>query len=159
LSENQAWGREEILARADALAQQVSKVWPAPLPGITSEAEGFDWSRIQAGIDVIPAGRWTTYGELAELGGTGAVAVGRYVASLPPGANAYRVLSVRGAVSEDFAWADPNDTRDVHDVLAADGIEFDEAGRASEEQWMSAEELAALIEDPEEQAGEETGLG
>jgi alkylated DNA nucleotide flippase Atl1 len=159
LSENQAWGRDEILSRADILAEQVSKVWPAPIPGVTSEVEGFDWSRIEAAIEAIPAGRWTNYGDLAELGGTGAVAVGRHVASLPPGSNAYRVLSVHGSVSEDFAWADPNDTRNVHDVLEAEGIEFDEAGRASAAKWMSAEELAALIEEPEEQAGEETGLG
>src|SRR5204863_3447257 len=119
-----AWGRDEILARADVLAQQVAQVWPAPIAGVTSDSsESFDWSRIDAAIAAIPAGRWTTYGDLAELGGTAAVPVGVYIAQLPPGTNGYRVLTVDGSVSPGFDWGDPNDNRDVHDVLAAEGVE------------------------------------
>jgi alkylated DNA nucleotide flippase Atl1 len=158
LAENESWGRDQILARADVLAEQVAEVWPAPLPGITSESDGFDWSRIEAAIRAIPAGRWTSYGDLAEVGGTAAMPVGQHVAQMPAEANAYRVLSADGSVREEFAWTDPNDTRDVHEVLAAEGIEFDEAQRASDSQRMPAEELAGLVENPEDQAGEETGL-
>ncbi len=158
LAENESWGREQILARADVLAEQVAKVWPAPLPGITSESDGFDWGRVEAAISAIPAGRWTSYGDLAEVGGTAAMPVGQHVAQMPAEANAYRVLSADGSVREEFAWTDPEDTRDVHEVLAAEGIEFDEAQRASDAQRMPAEELAGLVESPEDQAGEETGL-
>jgi alkylated DNA nucleotide flippase Atl1 len=158
LAENESWGREQILARADVLAEQVAGVWPVPLPGITSESDGFDWSRVEAAIRAIPAGRWTSYGDLAEVGGTAAMPVGQHVAQMPAEANAYRVLSADGSAREEFAWTDPNDTRDVHEVLAAEGIEFDEAQRASDSQRMPAEELAGLVESPEDQAGEETGL-
>ena len=158
LAENDSWGRDQILARADVLAEQVATVWPAPLPGITSESDGFDWSRVEAAIRAIPAGRWTSYGDLAEVGGTAAMPVGQHVAQMPAEANAYRVLSADGSVREEFAWTDPGDTRDVREVLAAEGIEFDEAQRASDAQRMPAEELAGLVESPEDQAGEETGL-
>ena len=158
LAENEAWGRDEILARADALAEKVAQVWPAPLPGVTSETDGFDWSRVDAAVRAIPAGRWTSYGDLAELGGTAAMPVGQHVAQMPAEASAYRVLSADGSVREEFAWADPDDTRDVHEVLAGEGLEFDQDQRASGAQHMPPEELAGLVESPEDQAGEETGL-
>jgi alkylated DNA nucleotide flippase Atl1 len=158
LSENEVWGQEQILERADRLAEQVAKIWPAPIPGVTSESLGFDWGRIDAAVEAIPAGRWTTYGDLAELGGTAAVPVGNHVASVEGGGAAYRVLSSDGSVSPDFAWLNPNDERDVHDVLSAEGVDFGEDGRASSDQRISAEELSALIEEPDSQADEETGL-
>ena len=40
-------------------------------------------------------GRWTTYGELAQLGGTAAMPVGQHVANAPGLDNAYRVLGAR----------------------------------------------------------------
>ena len=102
LVENDAWGRDEILARAEVLAELAIAIWPAPIPGITSGADGFDWSRVDAAIAAIPAGRWTNYGALAELAGTSAQAVGNYVANHTEEANAYRVLSAYGAVSEEL---------------------------------------------------------
>ncbi|HYJ22483.1 MAG TPA: DUF262 domain-containing protein [Solirubrobacterales bacterium] len=155
LTDNSVWGREQILARAEALAVQVATIWPPPLPGIISEPDGnFDWSRIDMAIEAIPAGRWTTYGDLAEIGGTAAVPVGGHVTQLPPGTTAYRVLTSNGAVSNNFSWIDPNDKRDVHQVLAAEGIEFDSEGCATPEQRISAEALAGLIDQPEDEAAE-----
>jgi alkylated DNA nucleotide flippase Atl1 len=158
LAETEAWGRKEILARADHLADQIIQVWVAPIPGVTSEStDGYDWSRIDAAIDAIPVGQWTTYGDLAEFDGTAPVPVGVHVAGLPPGTNAYRVLTADGSVSTNFDWGDPEDDRDVEQVLAAEGIEFAD-GRAAADRRLTASELAALIEEPEEQLVEETGL-
>lgn len=158
LAESEVWGRDQILARAEVLADQIAEVWPAPIPGVVSDSTGgFDWSRIDASIAAIPPGRWTTYGDLAELGGTAAVPVGVYVAQLPPGTNAYRVLTSDGSVSRGFNWGDEGDTRDVHEVLTAEGIAFDD-GHAAAGQHLSVEELAALIEEPEEQIGDDTGF-
>jgi hypothetical protein len=69
------WGRDQILARADELADQAIKIWPSPIPGIAEPLAGFDWRRINAAIAAIPRGRWTTYGDLAQLGGTAAMPV------------------------------------------------------------------------------------
>jgi alkylated DNA nucleotide flippase Atl1 len=158
LAESEAWGEEQILTRAEALAETIAEVWPAPVEGPSSESAGFDWSRIDAAIAAIPPGRWTTYGDLAELGGTAAVPVGSYVSQLPSGTNAYRVLLADGAISEGFHWDDPNDTRDVREVLTGEGVAFHD-DRASQDQHLSAEQLAALIGEPEEQLDEDTGLG
>jgi alkylated DNA nucleotide flippase Atl1 len=93
--------------------------------GSEQSADGFDWSTIDAAIQAIPAGNWTTYGDLADLGDTAAQPVGNYCASTRAPANAYRVLTGGGQVSTYFRWTDPSDTRDVRAVLEAEGIIFD----------------------------------
>jgi alkylated DNA nucleotide flippase Atl1 len=156
LVDNDAWGQDEILARADALAEQAIAIWVAPLPGITSEgADRFNWSRIEEAIAAIPWGRWTTYGDLAELDGTAAQPVGNHVMAMADDSNAYRVLSAGGSVSSGFQWADPNDPRLVVEVLAGEGIAFDSDGRADPEKRISTEELIALIDTPEEEVLED----
>jgi alkylated DNA nucleotide flippase Atl1 len=148
LEDTQTWGEAEILARADALAAQAAQIWLAPIDGVPDEvSDGFDWSRVEEAIAAIPVGQWTTYGDLAEVGGTAAQAVGNFVTGLAAGTNAYRVLSADGSVSPSFRWADASDDRDVEEVLAAEGVEFED-GRASEAQQISAEELASIVEGP-----------
>jgi alkylated DNA nucleotide flippase Atl1 len=146
LPEQPVWGREQILARAQALAGRIITLWPGPLPGFGDVPRGFNWSRINAAIAAIPAGRWTTYGELAQLGGTAPVPVGQHVANSPTLTNAYRVLGANGMVRLNFRWSDPLDEREVAYVLAADGIVFDENGAASPAQRVTASELAEMTE-------------
>jgi len=146
LRDNDSWGREEILARADVLARQISKIWISPLAGIQdSSHQGFDWSRIESAIVAIPVGRWTTYSDLAELGGTAAQAVGNFVANKYTGPTAYRVLSADGTVSASFHWDDPLDERDPHTLLQAEGIQFND-GRADPKRQIVSEELSNLID-------------
>lgn len=145
LVERPRWGREEILARAAELAERAITIWPAPVPGVAEEAIGFDWTRMHAALAAIPDGRWTTYGDLAALAGTAAQAVGNHIvanASLP---KAYRVLTFDGRVSEGFRWDDAGDTRDPIEVLRAEGVEFDEAGRALPEGRLTSDDLQALL--------------
>jgi alkylated DNA nucleotide flippase Atl1 len=146
LSEQERWGRDEILARADELADRAIAIWPAPLPGIGEQPSGFDWSRINAAVAAVPLGRWTTYGELAELGGTAAMPVGQHVANTPGLDNAYRVLGSDGKPRPDFHWDDPNDSRSVTEVLKEDGVRFDGNGGADPAQRITAAELSSLIE-------------
>ncbi len=144
----QAWGREEIAERAERLADQAISIWPGPIPGLEQEgsADGFDWSAIDAAIEAIPVGNWTTYRDLAELGGTAPQPVGNYCASTRAPANAYRVLTSSGHVSSYFRWSDPTDTRDVGDVLDEEGIKFDLQGTADPHQRLHAPDLQALVE-------------
>jgi alkylated DNA nucleotide flippase Atl1 len=153
LIEATAWGRAQILARADELADQAIKIWPGPVPGAKGiPVAGFDWSRVDAVVSAIPPGRWTSYGELAQLAGTSAQPVGNRMSSsnLP---TAYRVLDRFGRISESFRWPDPGDHREPAALLASEGIRFDDQGLADPEQRLSAYELACLIPvefDPEE---------
>lgn len=158
LVESQVWGRDEILARAASLAERIISVWPAPLADVRSEEDGFDWSRVITAIEAIPPGRWTSYGELAELAGTSAAAVAGFVGNLRDENNAYRVLTSDGTLNAGrFPSTDPHDARDVRAVLEAEGVVF-EGDRASADQRLAVEELAALIESPEDQVGEEALL-
>ncbi len=109
LADQDAWGRDEILARADELADHAITIWPSPLPGVAEPPSGFDWSRINAAVAAIPRGRWTTYGELAQLGGTAAMPVGQHIANTPGLDNAYRVLGSDGKPRPDFRWDNPDD--------------------------------------------------
>jgi uncharacterized protein with ParB-like and HNH nuclease domain/O6-methylguanine-DNA--protein-cysteine methyltransferase len=111
LTEQRAWGNEELIARADELAEHAIKIWPSPVPGVAEQPGGFDWSHINAAVAAIPRGRWTTYGELAQLGGTAAMPVGQHVANTPGMDNAYRVLGSDGKPRPDFHWDDPDDNR------------------------------------------------
>ncbi len=72
--------------------------------------------------------------------------VGQHVANSPALTNAYRVLGANGMVRPNFHWSDPLDEREVADVLAADGIVFDENGAASTAQRITASELAEMTE-------------
>jgi alkylated DNA nucleotide flippase Atl1 len=105
----------------------------------------FDWSVVSAAIEAIPAGRWTTYGDLAEIAGTAAIAVGRYVASVesPPGA--HRVLGADGKVRPDFRWTDPDDTRDIFQVLREEGVGIGPSGAADPAQRLHSNDLRELF--------------
>ncbi len=152
LTAQDAWGREEILARADELADHAIRIWPGPVPGAAEPRSGFDWRRINAAIAAIPRGRWTTYGQLAQLGGTAAMPVGQHLANTPGLDNAYRVLGSDGKPRPDFRWENPADTRDPADVLREDGVRFDASGTADGSQQITAAELASLIEVLDEEA-------
>ncbi len=145
LHEATVWGRKQILERADELAERIVEIWPAPLPGAKGAPTGFDWGRIDAAVAAIPAGRWTTYGDLAELGGTAAQAVGNRMASGGKLKNAYRVLDRSGRISPAFRWGDASDKRDPRHVLESEGIEFDAEGQAKPVLRLSAYDLAQLI--------------
>src|SRR5271165_6539730 len=146
LAGNDAWGREEILARADELASRAVVIWPGPLPGADRQPAGFEWSRINAAIAAIPRGRWTTYGDLAQLGGTAAMPVGQHIVSTPGLDSGYRVLGSDGKPRPDFHWDNPDDIRDVIAVLTEDGVRFHANGAADTAQRITAAELSSLID-------------
>ncbi len=145
LVEKQRWGRREILARAEELAERAIRIWPPPVPGVSEGPIGFDWARMHAAIAAIPDGHWTAYADLAAVAGTAAQAVGNHIVSNPSLAKAYRVLTIDGRVADGFRWSDPNDSRDPHDVLASEGVHFDEAGRASSADRLDADALQKLL--------------
>ncbi|MDA1364820.1 MGMT family protein [Glycomyces algeriensis] len=117
-----------------------------------------DWERVRRVVAALPEGTWTSYGDLAELIGTGPRQVGAYMrdGDVP---RAYRVLTAGGTVSEGFRWADGRTGRDVPDLLRADGVTVSAKGRADRAQRMSVYDLkllaAELDEDEPAPDGEE----
>lgn len=139
------WGVDEIRARAEWLSEKAIECWSPPIAGIATPPSGFDWGPVDQAVDAIPMGRWTSYGDLAELGGTAAMPTAQRMASADGPANAYRVLGGNGAVRPGFAWPDPGDNRDPVEVLTGEGIEFSDEGRASQAQRLRVAGLLSLL--------------
>ena len=108
-----------------------------------AETEGLA-VRIAPIVERIPAGNWTSYSEVAIVVGSHPVAVGTAVANNPI-AGAWRVLTWDGKPSAQFRWNDPDRTEPPTDFLAAEGIRFDESGRADPAQQLDARALADAI--------------
>lgn len=105
---------------------------------------GFDWGGLHAALEALPAGRWTTYGDLAKVIGTAAQPLGGHVMSCSECVNAFRVLDSSGQTRPGFRWTDPDDERTQSDVLVSEGIQF-VGGRADPARRMPMEELCALL--------------
>ena len=136
------WGRSEIYARADALAERIIAHWPGPTEEAGNRAE-VPWDVMNRALAALPAGSWTAYGDVAALIGSHPVPVGARLAN-HPAPNAHRVLQTEGIPSPSFRWLDPARTEDPRDLLRAEGVEFDKYGRASQAQRFGVEDLAQL---------------
>ena len=145
ISAEPVWGPAQIRARAERLADRIVGIWPGPSAEAASGVAHTAWQTLTDAVEAIPAGSWTSYGELARLIGSHPVPVGTYLArtALP---HAHRVLQAGGTVSPSFRWTDVQRTDDPHDVLAAEGVRFSEDGRADGGQRLVAEQLAELID-------------
>lgn len=104
--------------------------------GLSTDPGGRDWSDLHELLAHVPAGRWTTYGDLAHQIGSAAIAVGQHVASCPHCTAPWRVLGSDRKPRQGFRWEDPERTDTAAGVLAAEGVKFNAAGRADESQRM-----------------------
>jgi alkylated DNA nucleotide flippase Atl1 len=95
-------------------------------------------------LAVLPAGAWTSYSDLAELIGSHQVPVGQHLANedVP---HPWRVLTSDGTAAPGFRWSDAARRDTPVDLLRAEGVRFDDRGRADMAQRLTAAELADLI--------------
>ena len=141
------WGQKEILARSAALAEKIIELWPGPdetVVGAAAAEPSTTRATVASIVAEIPAGRWTTYGEVAIVAGTYPQPVAAII-SAHPMANAWRVLQAGGTISPGFRWYEPERKDDPIEYLKSEGVTFDDAGRASADQFIAATELAALV--------------
>lgn len=110
--------------------------------------EGFDWSHLHAILERIPSGTWASYGDLASVVGTAPQPLGGHLAGCPVCVNAHRVLGGDGAPRESFAWSDSQRTETQQDVLAREGVTF-QNGRAVPEARIDRQVLARLADHSE----------
>lgn len=148
IASHQHWGRTEITARSLAIASIVESVWPGPTTSLTpsEDEDASRWTLMNEALARIPAGRWTTYGDLAALIGSFPLAVGGRLGSVKA-PNPHRVLRSNRKVAPDFTWLDPMKSDSPRALLEAEGVTFDGNGRASKEQRIDTEGLAALVAD------------
>ncbi|MDT3443583.1 MGMT family protein [Pseudofrankia sp. BMG5.37] len=103
-----------------------------------------DWSDLHAYLDALPAGRWTTYGDLAQVVGTKAQPLGQHIASCLSCQNAWRVLTADGKVAPGFKWPDPARTDAPRQVLESEGMIFTN-GVADPSARLTSTDLANLL--------------
>lgn len=144
IAESEFWGRPQILRRAEALAERACRLWPGPSGESDGETSEALWALMDQALAALPAGTWTTYGDVAALIGTHPVPVGQRLA-VHPAPNAHRVLQVDGSVSPNFHWLEPGRTDDPLEVLREEGVQIDDRGRAGQDQRVRLEKLAALV--------------
>lgn len=144
IAKSTTWGPTEIAARGERLAERIIELWPGPDEELVGPVDEPSMIRTQVAaiVAAIPAGRWTTYGDVALVASTGAQALAQIVTAYPM-ANAWRVLQSGGAISPGFRWPEPGRTDDPRDVLVGEGVSFGADGRADAAQFIGAEELAA----------------
>jgi alkylated DNA nucleotide flippase Atl1 len=109
-----------------------------------------DWELVRRVVDALPEGTWTSYGDLAELIGTGPRQVGAFMRDDGGNPKAYRVLTAGGTVSDGFRWSDGSSGRDVPDLLREDGVTVSRKGRADQAQRMSVYDLKLLAAELDE---------
>ena len=102
-------------------------------------------SILQAALQLLEPGLWTTYGDLAEVAGTNAQTVGNFMnrTSLE---GAHRVVSKDGRPAAGFEWVDGR-TGTQREALEAEGVEFDASGAASEAQHVRTEDFREFLEE------------
>ncbi|MCK6211561.1 DUF262 domain-containing protein [Georgenia sp. EYE_87] len=144
IANQQVWSRPQILARADRLAERIVAYWPGPDPTAVQEPMTEAWGLMNRALAELPAGTWTSYSAVAQLIGSHQVPVGQRIANHPV-PNGHRVLQAAGTTSPGFRWLDGDErTETQREALEAEGVSFDEAGRADPAQRVDADELAVL---------------
>ncbi len=153
LGQLEEWTAATIEARATRLAARALEVWSRPTLSATvlasyrdlfTDVRRFDWSQAHAMLQALPAGRWTSYHQLAEAVGTSAQPMAAHLMRCPDCANPHRVMTWDGEVADEFRWQDPEDHRDPIELLVEEGIRIDDS-KADPEQQLSSEDLLALV--------------
>lgn len=103
-----------------------------------------DWSDLHAILDALPEGRWTTYGDLAQVIGTAAQPLGRHITSCASCQHPWRVLNANGKVADKFTWSDPTRTETPRQLLEAEGVRFTD-GAADPAARLGPTDLAGIL--------------
>ena len=144
IAEFDQWGRPEVHQRAASLAERVAAIWPGPIRGTNRSATAARWDLLDQALAELPAGSWTSYGDVAALIGSHPVPVGERLANhVVP--NAHRVLRVDGTVSPGFRWVDSTMDVDPMKLLQSEGVEFDDHDRANPNQRITTADFAQLL--------------
>jgi alkylated DNA nucleotide flippase Atl1 len=140
------WSREEILARGNELADRILKNWVPPIDGPEIVDGGATWALVREAVEAIPAGRWTTYGDLAALASTYPQPVAGFV-SRNMISGAWRVMQAAGTISPGFSWGSRSEFagQSAREVLEAEGVVFDVEGHANPGQRLASVDLAHML--------------
>ncbi|MFF0498217.1 hypothetical protein ACFYU5_17545 [Nocardia aobensis] len=126
------------------LAKLIIGAWPGPLTDIATNGDDNPlWESMNRLLALLPAGHWTTYGDVATVLGTAAQPLENRLATVAA-PNAHRVLTSQGEVSPSFRWVEPGRTDSPKEILEQEGLEFAAGGRADTAKRLSVSQLEEL---------------
>lgn len=145
IAKKDQWGEQEILTRCEEMSEMVCELWVSPNEDLIDTEPISSGQRIDNLVAKIPAGKWASYGDIAEVVGTSNQAVGQRLTK-GQADGAWRVLRISGQIAPGFKWGtySEHSGKDPISVLEAEGLVFDETGSAALEQKISLEELFEL---------------
>ncbi|MFE6777004.1 DNA-binding protein [Streptomyces sp. NPDC057702] len=140
------WDVDTARVPADVDPEAWATLAGTDLAGLARQLGGArrDWSGLHALLSAVPAGKWTTYGDLAAAIGSHAVPVGRHLGTCGQCPHPWRVLTAAGKVSSGFQWLDPSRTDSAADVLSGEGVRFD-GDVADPDQRLRESDLRQLL--------------
>lgn len=151
IAKNDVWGPDQILRRAEKLADLAVRVWSGPDESLLASQSDSVFDSVDEVLKLIEPGSWTTYGDIAKAVGTVGQVVGAAVSrpGTPPGA--WRVLRAGGVISPEFRWSDdsPYVGKTCQEVLESEGVRF-ENDKADESQRIFADDLRGLLGNDDE---------
>ena len=100
---------------------------------------------LEAALEFIEPGQWTSYSDLAAIANTNPQTVGSAMNTTKVD-GAHRVIGKNGRTVAGFMWSDDRDVTQ-REALEAEGVEFDASGVASEAQHVRTEDFRAFLED------------
>ncbi|MFD5640180.1 DNA-binding protein [Streptomyces anulatus] len=141
------WDVDTDHVPADVDPEEWSTLAGVDLSGLARQLNGIrkDWTGLHTLLSTVPAGRWTTYGDVAAVIGSHAVPVGTHLATCGQCPNPWRVLNAAGRVSTGFQWPDRTRTETPADVLIDEGVRFN-GGAADPETRLPRDDLRQLFD-------------
>lgn len=123
-----SWWATEDGDNLVALADELS-------PGVSADRRR-DWSDLHALLEQVPPGKWTTYGDVADMIGTAAISVGQHFLACDECPGAWRILGHDRQPRDGFRWVHTDRQDSQREALEGEGVQFDELGRADSSQRM-----------------------
>ncbi len=99
---------------------------------------------LEAALELLEPGQWTSYSDLAAVAKTNVQTVGNFI-NRTSVEGAHRVMGKDGRPAAGFAWTDgrPGTQREA---LESEGLQFDASGVASEAQHLRTEDFREFLE-------------
>ncbi|MFJ1715231.1 DNA-binding protein [Streptomyces sp. NPDC088260] len=141
------WDVDTSQVPSDVDSEEWATLAGLNLSGLAKQLNGTrkDWTELHTLLCAVPAGRWTTYGDVAAVIGSHAVPVGRHLSTCGQCPSPWRVLNAAGRVSNGFQWADQTRTDTPAEVLGTEGVRFNGAV-ADAEKRLGPDALRQLLD-------------
>jgi 5-methylcytosine-specific restriction protein B len=124
----------------------------------TAAGSGVEGQFIVTTLELVEAGSWTAYDDIAELVGMDPDQVKSLLANDNiPIPNSYRVLNADGSIPAESSLNPNFRGIDLHGRLALEGVEFDMLGWAAKSQRLTAQTLRELLDARRESDAETAG--